>query len=334
MVRPAYQRNKLWWVRDQSNSADLAISELPIPEGGGRRLLSREDTSVPVLWTTNGDLNLTGATAAIDGTNILFYVENTTNPPRWQTASETHNNDGRDGTLVFCAREFATPILIPIRFAKTVGRVPIGSIGTPEWYRGRTWMLPTPAGLAIGHSLMDGFWFVPRPQLDAAINPRLAALRTAKAAIEGPIQERQKQLLAAYDKNRNGVLDPDEKQTMIFDSKYLRQNWPAIDANKNRLIDLSELDFFDADGNGLASDKEMEAIDKMLEIEVDDLFKEFDKNKDGGLSDDEMRALAKWIKANSTERGGTFADFGVPPQSDVNENGRLEPTRAAIAKKQ
>ena len=171
---------------------------------------------------------------------------------------------------------------------------------------------------------MDGFWFVPKQQLDAAINPRLTALRTAKAAIEGPIQERQKQLLATYDRNRNGVLDPDEKQTMIFDSKYLRQNWPAIDANNNRLIDLTELSFFDVDGDGVATDKEMDAIDKMLEIEVDELFKEFDKNKDGGLNDDEMRSLAKWIKANSTERGGTFADFGVPLQFDVNENGRLE----------
>jgi len=191
---------------------------------------------------------------------------------------------------------------------------------------GRTWLLPMPIGLAIGHSSMDGFWFVPRAQLDASVAPRLAALRTAKAAVAKPAQERQKQLLPAYDQNRNGVLDPDEKRIMISDPKYLRQNWPAIDANKNQLIDLVELSFFDADANGVASDNEMDAIDKMLEIEADDLLGTFDKNKDEGLNDDEMRTLAGWIKANSTERSGTFADFGVPSQSDINENGRLERT--------
>ena len=323
VVRHPYQMNKLWRLGAQSQMAELAISELPIPQGGGMpRLLRPEEPSIRSVWKSPVDLNVTASVAAVSGSNVLFYVENTVSPPNWQELFKTHNTDGRDATLLVCDQEFTAPILVPLKFS---GRKPAdkpiqASISAPS---AKIWLLPTPAGLAIGTLEVDGFWFVPQGQLDAELDRRRKILRTTPGAVDQASPQQQKRLVDAYDKNRNGVLDPQEKLAMIIDPAYLRQNWPSIDTNQNQILDVDDLLFFDMDGDGKAAHEEIDAIGLMQDFVAADLFLKFDRNKDGGLDAEEMRAMTASIQKSALDWAGARVEFSVSLQFDVNHDGKL-----------
>ena len=79
-----------------------------------------------------------------------------------------------------------------------------------------------------GADFKAGVWLMPVPQLDVAIAPQkqtqLAQMALATAALEHSRQD----LLANYDHNHNGILDPDKRKRLWMIPLLSNPNWTRL----------------------------------------------------------------------------------------------------------
>jgi Ca2+-binding EF-hand superfamily protein len=111
---------------------------------------------------------------------------------------------------------------------------------------------------------------------------------------------------AKYDKNHNGVIDPDEKDA-------IRKDYAA---NPN-----GDLKRFDKNGDGKLDDEELAAIKpptgkgKAGSTAISDFFAKYDKNHNGIIDADEKEAVRKDYAANPD---------GALKKFDKNRDGKLD----------
>ena len=99
------------------------------------------------------------------------------------------------------------------------------------------------------------------------------------------------QLLEKYDVNKNGVLDPEEKEAA-------RADWQA--GRKER--EARMLERFDANHDGKIDDSERAAMKAQREERRAEMLKKYDTDGDGKLSDTEREALRKETREKHGQR--------------------------------
>lgn len=154
----------------------------------------------------------------------------------------------------------------------------------------------------IGIGYKAGIWLLPVSQIEPEIAAQKQILlgRLAKEKADAAaaaeqhrkdLEQRHKDLLAKYDRNRNGILDPDEKEEALDDPAFIESELDTIDANHNGRLDAEELVWFDANQNKILEPKEQAGIDIAQHLLATRLLKQFDVNGDGFLDRAEFDSL-------------------------------------------
>jgi len=231
--------------------------------------------------------------------NHLWFL---TGAPKFRTDDSrrlrVQASDEPGPTMTRFATGDKQPLTIPIRFkTDDIKLTPVAagslasSYAVPWWHK---WILQwTPQGMVmIARAPVPGFWFIPAPDLEAAVaraedQRRLeteadrAQQRREVENLNARHEEWRKELLATYDKNQNGTFEPEEREAMIDDPHYLELELPAIDANTNGLLDAAELRFFDPDSNGMLEPREQKAIETALALFADQMMAKLTPDADG-----------------------------------------------------
>jgi hypothetical protein len=262
--------------------------------------------TVATLW----QLDLPSIELCLQNSNLWFLVDSPT-------------VQGANAALVCFSPGEKRPVTIPVSF-KTDG-IPTTPAGTgmsygpnfmpwePKWI-----LLWTPQGLVMIRKTMPGFWLVPAKDLAAVVQNAYSQRRLESQATNALHEQRRKELLAIYDQNHNGILDPNEKEAMIDDSSYLELELPAIDANTNGLLDAGELRFFDANSNGVLDPKEQNAIDKTLSLLAKKLVAALTPDADGMIAPGD---LPKELLNPSSLRPNpaSFGGMGFHDRKNISE---------------
>lgn len=130
----------------------------------------------------------------------------------------------------------------------------------------------------------NGVWIVPLDQIDAEIN------RQKVAQLLSGIQAKQstQKLLEKFDRNHNGVIDPDEREEALDDPAFIESELDKIDVNHNGILDPDEFSCFDANQNKILDPKEQAGIEIAQDLLGKRIMDEFDVNGNGYLRDDEF----------------------------------------------
>lgn len=145
---------------------------------------------------------------------------------------------------------------------------------------------------------------------------------TFAAKADGP----KAKFFAKYDKNHNGVIDPDEKDAIRKDyaanpdgdlKRFDKNGDGKLDddeiaaikppSGKGKAGSTAVLDFFakyDKNHNGVIDPDEKDAIRKDYAASPDGALKQFDKNKDGKLDDEEIAAIKVPAAKEKTGKAG------------------------------
>ena len=90
-----------------------------------------------------------------------------------------------------------------------------------------------------------GIWAIAISEVETAVAEQKQALSLARMAQEKQqataaeeqqrkvLEQRQKDLLAKYDLNHNGVIDPEEREEALDDPAFIESELDVIDANHN-----------------------------------------------------------------------------------------------------
>lgn len=133
--------------------------------------------------------------------------------------------------------------------------------------------------------------------------------------------QKSQRMLEKFDANRNGVLDPDEREAMREAKKQRR--------GKHRMGYKMKMKRFDKDGDGKLSPAEKQAMKAAMEQRRADMIARFDSNRDGQLDPAERQAARR---AMFEERAGKRFDRMLA-RHDSNRDGALSATEidAAVA---
>jgi len=127
-------------------------------------------------------------------------------------------------------------------------------------------------------------WELSKAELNAELDLQIKEYNARKS-------ETERDLLAKYDLNHNGVIDPEEKASAIGDPAFLESELETIDADDNCLLEPSKLKYFDANQNGLLDPAEEMGIHVTQGLLAEKLFEGFDWNEDGKLDYNEVRRI-------------------------------------------
>lgn|GEM_PF-1892585 len=220
---------------------------------------------------------------------------------RWKLAGDRHT------TLLYFPANRSSPYLIPLRLEASApgGGLPQNQMQNTAWAPA-TKLIATGDGVIITDKRTPGgFWVLTPAQLAPCFEEqeRLTQERDrARQTTEASQLARLKAgLLADYDLNRNGVLEPDEARAARANPAYQRlkdqetvTGWlTAFDVNGDALLDASEYAAFrvqpqELDGRKWTPPPFTEAL-------------QFDQNRDQRLNQRELMALIGEVTRRGTE---------------------------------
>jgi Ca2+-binding EF-hand superfamily protein len=138
-----------------------------------------------------------------------------------------------------------------------------------------------------------GVWLMPLSKLDPAIARQKQAQLEQERQTAASAEQTRQSLLAKYDRNHNGVIDPNEKEDALDDPDFIASELDVIDANHNGWLDAEELSYFDANKNKILEPKEEAGIGIAQHLLAARLLKEFDANGDGLLDSKEFKRMVE-----------------------------------------
>jgi hypothetical protein len=143
-----------------------------------------------------------------------------------------------------------------------------------------------------------GYWLVPRFVLEQRLD-RLRPRLRAKADAE---RVWQAGLLARFDANKNGEMDPEEITLMHLAPDCLEHDRARIDLDASGLLDVEELAYFDANRNGIIETSERQAIRLFHELLARQMMAAPDKQHSQGLKPEVWQAFARKIRLFARHR--------------------------------
>ena len=272
-------QGNLWvWQKNQS-APDLWLSDAPKPQPGGRnnRLNQTYNPSLHPLGKSPADIPLTGCVATFFKSNLYFLVDHTilTN---LSTGWIAVDKDGYNAKLVCLSRDWPEPLVIPLKFDLKLMRQDLHA--DQSLFSKSTWIHFSEENLYIGQADNLGFFTIPVAEIETNI----------EAQKQTWLAKKQK-LLAKYDHNHNGIIDPEEKEEALDDPDFIESKLDEIDANHNGWLDAEELVWFDANTNRILEPKEQAGIEIAQHLLAERLLNKFDANGDGLLDRSEFNNL-------------------------------------------
>jgi len=157
--------------------------------------------------------------------------------------------------------------------------------------------------LFVGQAALAGLWAIPMETIQAAFSKqREADLASARREIEFNEQERKRlaNVWTKYDANHDGVLSPEEKEQALADPDFIAAEFDRIDENTNGILDVVELEYFDANHNHALDSNEMAGINACLHISAQRLLEKLDAGHKGWLTPAEAETLLAVIFGRQT----------------------------------
>lgn len=219
---------------------------------------------------------------------------------------EDNVDDGNEynAALLCFSKDFPEPQKAYLKFEPAAEKAP-------------DWLLPVGTNwLFCGNA--TGVWVLPLSRLDSAINEQRQIALGQKTQAAVAIKQGQQDLLAKYDLNHNGVIDPDEKEAALDDPAFIESQLDVIDANHNGRLDLAELAYFDANHNQILEPKEEAGIGIALHLLAKQDLDKFDTSGAGALDEQDFEHLFRSNPANPFNINVVFR------RTDENHDGKIE----------
>jgi Ca2+-binding EF-hand superfamily protein len=324
----------------------IARRPLPRPQPG------ENDSNHPKpKWTLPPKLFL-GAMAQSWDQSILYLLAD--HAGKENIVDEKHNvivgskvveQDGCHAELLSYSADMSLPQEVYLRFRSDDGAPPVSGYragGTSLFGMSSSssaWMLFTgdyavfgienPMSMYMGrggnlrtNGLQQGVWLLPVSTLNAAIAARKQEQTAEAKRAEADHTAAQSRILATYDLNHNGVIDQEEKENAMDDPDFIESELNIIDANHDGWLDLDELAYFDANHNKILDPKEQAGLEIAQHLMAQRLFKEFDANGDGVLSQQEFIIMVQDRARASGRMDGGLSWF---MSADTNHDGVIDP---------
>ena len=149
----------------------------------------------------------------------------------------------------------------------------------------------------IGIGYKAGVWVLPLSKIESAVAAQRQIQTAKQQQLAVAAAQAHKNLIAKFDLNHNGIIDPDEKEQALDDPAFIESELDTIDANHNGWLDAKELIYFDANKNKILDAKERAGIDIAQHLLAARLLKKFDTDGDGRLNRSEFNNLSQSIFA-------------------------------------
>ncbi len=161
-------------------------------------------------------------------------------------------------------------------------------------------------------------WFISSAEIEAACAPQKQIQQTqidrARAAREKELSD----LIAKYDRNHNGVIDPEEREDTLDDPAFIESELDKIDVNHDGWLEANELAYFDANQNKILDPKEEAGIGIAQHLLAVRLLKKFDADGKGYLTPSEFDALRQsFLPANQMPLYQSFPGQNFGPTTDL-----------------
>jgi Ca2+-binding EF-hand superfamily protein len=328
----------------EQNLPEIRFGQLPQPVNpkstNSARPGANTGLSPDVSWKMPPELFLANLPATMNRSNLYFLVDHS---EAHKTVDENQlvrvqivGKEGYDATLLCFSPDQPSPQKIFLKFDSSTGSPPLTGINPgahPTFPKlPQNWMLFTTnlLFLSSGGGPKPGVWLMPVSQIEAALAPQKQAQRNKQAQASAAAEQIRKNLLAKYDHNHNGVIDPEEKEEALDDPAFIESELDVIDANHNGWLDAEELAYFDANRNKILEPKEQAGIDIAQYLFAQRLLKKFDANGDGVLDRSEFGEL---VQACFGAGNGTRPDLSFQA-ADANHDGHIDESELEALLKQ
>ncbi|MGO9476993.1 MAG: hypothetical protein ACLQAH_09620 [Limisphaerales bacterium] len=310
---------ELWGMARHSSAPEFLFWQTSASSQNRQDRSKNKDAPLP-RWRTLAP----GADLCLQDDNLWFLIGS----PKFQSDA-AHNlriqeTDGLTASLIRFTPDAKKPITIPLRFKTdniTLRSAAARELANPSIAPWRPkWNLQwTPQGLVLIYNLLPGFWFVPKTDLEQAVERVYSQQRLEAASLDAVHAQWRKELLATYDLNHDGIFGPGEREAMIDDPRYLELELPVIDANTNGLLDAEELGFFDANTNEVLEPREQKAIETTLSLLAGKLMAKLTPDADGRIDPADLPAeLIQPSDSSTTARPG-FSRSGTRIRKKISK---------------
>lgn len=246
--------------------------------------------------------------------------------------------DGYHAELLCFAGNYPVPQKLFLKFERENALPPVSGENRPggfiapgsscSWlvfsshslYCGREDSLGSSGGRSQIKQPQTGVWILPLNQIDPEIARQRKDQQDAQARAEAQAKQAKQRLLEKYDRNRNGVLEPAEREDALDDRAFVESELDTIDANHNGLFDAEELAWFDANANRILEPKEQAGIDTAQRLLAEKLLRKFEANADGLLDRSEFNDLEQsTVRSEIHPMPGSFRSF-----PNTNHDGQVD----------
>jgi hypothetical protein len=307
---------ELWFRQEQPTPAYVSPANFPRPGANAPPPLEP-------LWKLPADLILARLPAAVRQADLYLLADHSTaqnivdEQQHVIVGKKILPQDGYHAALLCYSRDLPEPQKLFLRFDAPEGCPPVtgNDSARGQMLPGKPpiWLLFTPDYLLCGLEKPDnilpggsgrkgcanGIWLVPLAQIEAAVAEQKQIQLTRKtqerAQAVVAAEQTRKNLLAKYDRNHDGFIEPNEREEALDDPVFIESELDNIDTNHNGWLNAAELVWFDANGNKMLEPKEQTGIELAQQAFAARLLAKFDSNGDGWLDRsefDEMNASA------------------------------------------
>ncbi|HWY30026.1 MAG TPA: hypothetical protein VNX46_04695 [Candidatus Acidoferrum sp.] len=270
------------------------------------------------LWKLPPELSLPNLSAAVWQSSLYLMVDHSeasdivNEQQHFIVGKQILPKDGYNAGLFCFSHDSPLPQKVFLTFDASAGCPPMAGFGSdprpiiPGIGLAEPWMLFTTNSLLCGRELPDsptgnselagykaGIWMIPLAQLGSAIAAQKQILLEQSAQAVAATERTQNELLAKYDLNHNGIIDPDEKETALDDPGFIEWKLDDIDANHKGWLDAKELAYFDANYNKNLDPPEQTGIELAQHLLAERLLKRFDANSDDVLNRAEFDTMVE-----------------------------------------
>jgi hypothetical protein len=165
-----------------------------------------------------------------------------------------------------------------------------------------------------------GIWRLPLAQLEPAIVAARHAQKAKLAQAAADVKRIHADLLAKYDLNHNGVIDPEEREAALNDPAFIESALDEIDTNHNGWLDPPELAWFDANQDKFMEPKEHAGMDMTIHLLAEKLLNHFDTKGNGTLDMMDYNAM---IHASIGPNANVGNDLWFD-DADENRQGQID----------
>ncbi len=166
----------------------------------------------------------------------------------------------------------------------------------------------------------SGVWMIPLEPMDAEIARQRKAQQEHLAQSAVQAKQNVRTLLEKFDRNRNGVIDLEEREDALDDPDFIRAELRAMDTNHDGWLEAPELAYFDANQNKILDPKEQAGIDLAEHFLAEEILNQFDGARKGWLQRNEYDRMVE-----STLHVNDNVDFDlIFAHADANHDGHVD----------